>query len=143
VVPPGGRIFVGCSRHDLIWANEPILYFLSERLPGTRYHVLDPGVATTLPVQRDIVDGLIRNRVEYVVLSSAFARVREPNLSAVSSGVSVLDEFLENHYELDRRFGSDLSVWRKRETDHESKNAATLAATAGASAKHELIAMPR
>lgn len=116
VVPQNGRIFVGCSRHDLVWANEPILYFLSERLPGTRYHMLDPGVATTLPVQRDIVEGLVRNRVEYLVLSTAFANVREPNLSAVSSGVTVLDEFIKNHYELDRRFGSNLSVWRKRDT---------------------------
>jgi len=117
VVPPGGRIFVGCSRHDILFANEPILYFLSDRLPGTRYHLLDPGVATTLPVQRDIVEGLIANGVDYVVLSTAFAKVREPNLSAVSSGVTVLDEFLLSHYELDRRFGSDLSVWRKRTTD--------------------------
>jgi hypothetical protein len=117
VVPPGGRIFVGCSRHDMIFANEPILYFLSQRLPGTRYHLLDPGVATTLPVQREIVDELVRNRVEYVVLSTEFANVREPNLGGVSSGVTVLDEFLGTHYELDRRFGNDLSVWRKREAD--------------------------
>jgi hypothetical protein len=117
VVPPGGRIFVGCSRHDIIFANEPILYFLSERLPGTRYHLLDPGVATTLPVQREIVDELIRNRVGFVVLSSEFAMVRERNLGGVSSGVTVLDEFLKTHYELDRRFGADLSVWRLRGAD--------------------------
>jgi hypothetical protein len=114
VVPPGGKIFVGCSRHDIIFANEPILYFLSERLPGTRYHLLDPGVATTLPVQREIVDELIRNRVEYIVLSSEFALVRERNLGGVSSGVTVLDEFLQAHYQLDRRFGTDLSVWREK-----------------------------
>jgi hypothetical protein len=67
VVPPGERIFVGCARHDRVLVNEPILYLLADRLPGAKYHTLDPGVVTTLPVQREIVDDLIRHRVEYVV----------------------------------------------------------------------------
>lgn len=113
VVPPGDRIFVGCGRHDIVFANEPILYFLAQRLPGTKYHVLDPGVATTLEVQREIVDGLIRARVEYVVLSTAFDGRREPNLSSVSSGVTTLDDYLRAHYRVDREFGPDLAVWKR------------------------------
>jgi hypothetical protein len=113
LVPPGGRIFVGCGRHDIVFANEPILYFLAERLPGTRYHALDPGVATTLDVQRRIVDDLIRNRVDYLVLSSMFDGRSEPNLSAVSSNVTHLDRYLRSNYERVRMFGTYVSVWRR------------------------------
>jgi hypothetical protein len=60
--------------HDIIFANEPILYFLSSGCRA-RYHLLDPGVATTLPVQREIVDELIRIASVHR-LSSEFAMVR-------------------------------------------------------------------
>jgi hypothetical protein len=96
--PPDERIFVGCGRHDRIFANEPILYTLSGRLPGTRYHALDPGVATTASAQAEIVGELERHRVRFVVLSTRFDGRREPNGSARSSGVRQLDEALRERY---------------------------------------------
>jgi hypothetical protein len=114
-VPPGERIFVGCGRHDKIFINEPIIYFMADRLPGTKYHFLDPGVATTLPVQREIVEGLIHFHVSYVVLSSQFDEVDQPNLSAVSSGVNYLDDYLRSHYAVYRKIGEHIVIWRRSE----------------------------
>jgi hypothetical protein len=113
VVPPGGRIYVGCGRHDIVFANEPILYHLAHRLPGVKYHVLDPGVATTLEAQREMVAGLERHGVQWLVLSIAFDEFREPNLSSVSSGVTVLDDYIRAHYRVDRTFGPNLTVWKR------------------------------
>lgn len=114
VVPEGERIFVGCGRHDKLFANEPFLYFLAGRLPGGKYHALDPGVATTRPVQEQIVRGLVQYRVEWVVLSTRFDDLVEPNGSALSSGVTLLDDYLRSHYAPDRRFGRWLTVWRRQ-----------------------------
>ena len=116
VVPPGQRILVACGRHDKVFVNEPILYVLAGRLPCTRYHSFDPGVATTLDAQREIVNGLVRHRVEYVVRSDEADNVREPNGSALSTGVAHLDAYLRAHYVVCRRFGPHLSVWRRSTT---------------------------
>ena len=92
------RIYIGGSVHDRIFASEPMLYFLAARHSATRYHELHPGVATTAPVQREIVADLEKYRVSYLVLSNRFANVHEPNESAMSSGVKILDEFISSHY---------------------------------------------
>jgi hypothetical protein len=113
VVPPGERIFVGCGRHDRVYASAPILYFLSGRLPGTKYHALDPGVATRDDVQRDICADLDRHRVEYVAIDTRFDEWTEPNGSSVASGSKRLDEYLCANYSLARRFGETYSVWRR------------------------------
>ncbi|HEU4403570.1 MAG TPA: hypothetical protein VFT43_15840 [Candidatus Polarisedimenticolia bacterium] len=113
VVPPGGRIFVGCSRHDLVFINETIIYFLAERLPGSRYHSLDPGITTTLEAQREIVAGLVRYRVEFIALSSEFENSGEANLSSVSSGVTFLDDYIHSHYQAERRFGPFITIWKR------------------------------
>jgi hypothetical protein len=94
--------------------NEPLIYFLAGRLPATLYHQFDPGVTTTLEAQREIVGGLIRHRVEYVVIStesdadfSSHAR-EEPR-----DGVRFLDDYLRSHYRPVRRFGLFHTVARR------------------------------
>ena len=113
VVPPGGRVFVGCGRHDKVFINQPLVYFLAGRLPGGRYHMFDPGIVTTLAVQQEMVRGLVRHRVEYLVISSGCDWRAEPNQSAISSGVTYLDDYLRRNYALVQRFGDELSVWRR------------------------------
>jgi hypothetical protein len=110
-VPIGGRIFVGSLRHDRIYANEPIIYFLAERLPATPYHFLDPGVADTAAVQSEIVAGIERYQVEYVVRSSAFV---ERIVERGQPGSCVLDDYLEAHFVPCREFSSQTSVWCRR-----------------------------
>jgi len=108
----GDRIFVGNSRHDQIFANDIMFYFLADRHSATKYHELHPGVATTLSVQRAIVEDLKRYDVEYIVLSSLFASVIEPNESGISSGITFLDDFLRRNYQLVEQFGH-YTIWKK------------------------------
>jgi hypothetical protein len=94
-VPPGEPIFVGGYRHDRIFINEVTFYFLSERPPATRYQELHPGIATTAPIQREIIGELQRRHVRFVVL--AYQPI--PNNERVGPPDShLLDDYLWEHY---------------------------------------------
>jgi len=111
-VPKGRPIFVGLSRHDRIFTNDIMFYFLADRPSATKYHHLHHGVATTLPVQEKIIEDLKGKQVEYVVLFSGSENVIEPNQSGISSGVKALDRFLRRNYRQIRQFGN-YTVWEK------------------------------
>jgi len=96
VTKPHDKIFSGVLRHDSIYANDVMLYFLAERDCPGRYHELHPGQATTLPVQQEIADRLESGDVKYLVLCNMFKE--EPNLSSQSSEVHYLDQFIHNRY---------------------------------------------
>jgi hypothetical protein len=49
-----------------------------------------------------------------VVLESDWDNVNEPNVSALSSGVTVLDDYIRLHYETVRQYGT-ISVLARRE----------------------------
>jgi hypothetical protein len=104
-VPPGQHIFVGNGRHDRIFINDILFYFLADRPSATKYHELHPGVATTADVQQRIILELMSKRVRVVVLWEGVDEVNEPNLSSVSSGVHLLDDFLHSEYVEVARFG--------------------------------------
>ncbi len=91
-------IFVGNRRHDLIVVNDLGFYFLAGRRSPSVYQELHPGVATTLPVQQEIVESLEAAQVEYVVLVEVW-EPREPNRSAESSGVTHLDDYIRANYQ--------------------------------------------
>jgi hypothetical protein len=109
---PDERIYVGNATHDRVFVNEPMFYFLAARHSATRYHELHPGVATTAPVQTEIVSDLEKGRVRYLVLTSAFEQVREPNESAVSSNVKILDDYIHQHFLPAMQFGP-YTIWRR------------------------------
>jgi len=111
-VPEGRPIFVGLSRHDRIFINDIMFYFLANRPSATKYHHLHHGVATTLPVQERIIEDLTGKQVEYVVLFSGSENIIEPNQSGISSGVEALDRFLRQNYRQTRQFGN-YTVWKK------------------------------
>ena len=100
----GERIFVGNTRHDCVQGNDVMFYFLAQRHSATRYHELHPGQVTTLAVQTDIIGDLKRHHVRAVVLYDEEPST-EPNESAVSSGVKVLDDYLRQHYQCAASFG--------------------------------------
>jgi len=102
-VPPGGRIFVGNERHDRIFINDVLLYFLADRGSATRYHELHPGVATTASVQRKIIDELEAGKVGLVVLRNE--KNVPPGAFEGEAGATVLDEYLEEKFEAVGRFG--------------------------------------
>jgi hypothetical protein len=92
------RILVGLDRHDKIFANPIGLYFAAGRLPGTHWHEFNPGIQTRADIQAAMVEELQRNKVRWVVRDATFDDVVEPNASALSSGVTVLDRYLDENY---------------------------------------------
>jgi hypothetical protein len=113
-VPPGEPVFAANPRHDLVRVGNPLVYVLVDRPNATRYDVMQPGVITTAPVQREIVGDLERSRTRLVIRwLSPTADQREPNGAGRSSGVRVLDRYLARRYREVRRFG-DYAVLRRR-----------------------------
>lgn len=103
---PGEPIYVATSRSDLVTAGHPLLYVLAGRPNPTAYDIQAPGVVTSAPVQREIVDDLRRERVRYVVrYDDPITAAPEPNLAGTSSGVTILDEEIARAYAPIRRFG--------------------------------------
>lgn len=106
-------IFVAAGRHDKIAINHVEFYFASGRRPGTHWYQFDPGLQTRADVQAEIISDLQRNRVRWVISDTAFDGIREPNRSAVSSGVRLLDRHLATNYTPVAAFGT-ISVWGAR-----------------------------
>ena len=105
-------VFVGNSRHDLLFVNDLLLTFLVDRRSPTKYAELHPGLATTLPTQQVIANDLAEKDVQWVVTMQVWES-REPNASSISSGVTFLDDYIREHYRPERTFGS-YQVWRKQ-----------------------------
>jgi len=113
-VPEGRPIYVATRRSDLITSGHPLLYVLAGRENPTRYDIQAPGVVTSEPVQREIVDDLERTRTELVVrFTDPVTAVPEPNRAGRSTGVTVLDDHIERRYRMTLRFG-DFEVLERR-----------------------------
>jgi hypothetical protein len=108
---PTDPIFVGLSRHDRIFLSDTMFYFLAARPSATRYHALVPGVATTVPVQQEIIHGLERSRVPYVVLFAQYENTVEPN-GSTDPGATLLDAFIRQHYRPTVQFGF-YTIWKR------------------------------
>lgn len=109
---PPDRIFVAATAHDRVLAGDMSFYFLVDRLPGTRFHELHPGLTTTHEVQEATVGDLERNRVPVVVrVEEGFWE--EPNASRMSSGVDLLDRYLDARFVLESRVDR-YSIYRRR-----------------------------
>jgi len=102
--PAGEPIYVGNTRHDQIFYNNAMFYFLSGRRSATRFEDLHPGIVTTFKVQCEIIEEIKRQKVTYVVLWMA-PQATEPNRSSESSGVTILDDFIKANYEQIAGFG--------------------------------------
>jgi hypothetical protein len=114
LVPRGAAIFVAPPRFDAVRTGDPLLYVLAERSNPTRYDVMQPGVVTTAHVQREIVADLRRARPAVVVRwLDPRARPGEPNGSARSSGVRLVDDYLAATYDRAERFGVYLLLRRR------------------------------
>jgi hypothetical protein len=109
----GEPIFVASGRHDKLIANRVELYFASGRRPGTHWYQFDPGLQTRADVQAQIISDLQRNRVRWVIRDRSYDGMREPNRSAISSGVRLLDQHLAANYTPVAVFGA-MSVWSAR-----------------------------
>lgn len=110
---PDERIFVGLRHHDRVFVNAISLYFAAQRLPATHWHQFDPGLQTRADIQRAIVTELDRAQTHWVVRDASFDSVREPNDSSLSSGVFVLDRYLDARYRPIAAAGP-VAIWLRR-----------------------------
>ncbi len=110
---PDTPLYVGLPRHDQVTVNEAMFYFLADRPSATAYHQLMAGVTTTVPVQAQMVAALTRTHAPYVVLWAGGEWMHEANGTSVSSGVTILDDFLAQHYQPVAHFG-DYTILQMR-----------------------------
>src|SRR5262249_30172972 len=93
-----GSIFVAGERHDRVFINAMMVYFLSRRPSAVYFEQFDPGLTTTGQAQEKIIKDLEQNRVETIfVWRNKFPN--EPNMSSTSSGVKLLDSYLADSYQ--------------------------------------------
>jgi hypothetical protein len=111
---PGEPIYVATRRSDLVTAGAPLLYVLADRPNPTRYDIAAPGVVTTGPTQREIVEDLERSRVRVVVRwIDPVSAAREPNKACESSGLTLLDDYLATAYRRVKRLGDYVVLERR------------------------------
>lgn len=91
-------MYSGAGRHDKLYVNDLLFYFLAARKPPTQWYDLNPGIQTTYPIQEQMIGELDRNHVEYVIRNLTWDRICEPNASCQSSGVVALDRYIDANY---------------------------------------------
>ena len=102
----GEPIFVADPRHDVVHVGDPLLYIILDHPNPTRYDVMQPGLVTSAPVQREIVASLERSRTRVVIRwLDPRAYAPEHNGSDVSSHVFILDRYLAEHFRRLARYG--------------------------------------
>lgn len=110
----GEPIFVGVGRHDKIFVNNIVFYFIADRPPATKWYQFDPGLQSSWPIQNEMIAELRENSVRYVILDTEWDNMNEPNESALSSGVTTLDEFIAGNYSVVAELGSYRILKRKQ-----------------------------
>ena len=109
-------IFVGLARHDKILFGDILFYFVVNRPSVTKSYEMDPGLQTTAPVQREMIGELEQAKPKLIVIEDIRADWREPNDSAISSGVTLLDDHIHRAFEPVASFGVN-TILRPRSAD--------------------------
>ena len=117
---PDDPIFVGLKRHDRLKGNDILFYFESARRPATKWYQYDPGLQTSEAIQTEMVRELQSVKPRYVVLFPA-DDFSEPNESATSTGVTLLDDFIRANYKEDARIRHSLRPFELRMTTFRNK----------------------
>ncbi|MBD3156319.1 hypothetical protein GF369_00675 [Candidatus Peregrinibacteria bacterium] len=102
-------LYIGLADHSTLFINNSMLYFMLPNPIATRYHELHPGVANTVPVQREIIGEL--EKVDYVVLWDYF--YCEPNESCVGTDVTLIDDYIDDNFSQLRHYGAYQLMKRK------------------------------
>jgi hypothetical protein len=85
-----------------------------DRENPTRYDVAQPGVVTTAGVQREMRDDLERTRTPLIVRWVApVAVATEDNGSSTSSGVTLLDDYINATYARVGKYGDYVLLQRR------------------------------
>jgi hypothetical protein len=110
---PGQPLYAGLSHHDRVVANDNLIYFATQRLPATHWSHFDPDLQNRSDIQTQMIRELEQKAPPYIVLDSEFELSREPNDSARSSGVTLLDDYIHDKYQPSETFGA-MSIWQRR-----------------------------
>jgi hypothetical protein len=111
---PGSYLLSAPPRYDRVRVGHTLLYTLLDRRNPTRYDVVQPGVVTTAEVQREMRDDLERTRTPLVVRWVApAATMVEDNGSGESSGVRILDDYINARYARAGRYGDYVLLARR------------------------------
>ncbi|NQU95520.1 MAG: glycosyltransferase family 39 protein [Candidatus Omnitrophica bacterium] len=104
-------IYVGNIVH---WRDEyggnMLLYFLSERLPLTKYYELAPGLTTQPHVHAEIIESLSNEKINIIVLQD----IALPEEGPVDSDLLSLDEHIKRNFKQVKKFGKYNIYKRKR-----------------------------
>jgi len=111
-VPEYDKILVSNYFHDKVLMNDFMIYYLSERNAGTRYHEFHPGITTRADVQKEIIYELKKNDVQYIIQCPNI-EFTEPNMSSISSKVFILDNYINSNYIQVKQFGGYRILYRK------------------------------
>jgi len=117
---PHEKIFLGFHSHkEIAEGNEPMIYFLADRLPPSKYFVLMPGLFVQEKIQKEIIDSL--NNVNLIILTSKFKIIYNKFKGEIGS--SILDDFIRNNYILIKKIGSYDIYFKKSffSNPHETK----------------------
>ena len=104
--PPDAPIYIGAGRHDKIFWNSVMMYFMAERPAATKWAELHPGVQTRAETQMHMIEEMRRTPPGFLVLDTDWDTVHENNLSSKSSGIHFLDNWLRECYKEVARFES-------------------------------------
>jgi hypothetical protein len=110
---PTDTILSALHRHDKIFINDIAIYFMTQRRPATKWHQFDPGVQNTERIQRLMISDLAVSRPKFILRDATWNKMDEPNDSARSTGVVLLDDYIKSNYEVRQRFGL-IEIWGQR-----------------------------
>jgi hypothetical protein len=99
------RIYVGLAHHDKVFVDNILLYFAADRRSVTKWHHFDPMLQNSVPIQEAMIAELRRAQPKLIVLDATWNDVNEPNDSRLSTGVTLLDDYISEAYEPVKQFG--------------------------------------
>ena len=111
---PDDKVLVGLARTDQYVINSMFLNYAANRLPGTHWSQYDPGLQSRLDIQRQMVRELSALDVRWVVRDATLGPSTEPNDSALSTGVTLLDDTVAARYRPVGGAGG-VSLWLRRD----------------------------
>ena len=91
-------IFVGLTSNRFTITNPLIIYYLSDRSPGVRDTMFNPGVTNTDWGQTRMVGDLERTMTPYLVLDRLAADASEPSNDSRIPGSTILDTYMAANY---------------------------------------------
>jgi hypothetical protein len=109
----GEAIYSGAKDSSRLFVNDAMLYFIADRPSATRWVEMEPGLSNTLKGQQEIIDELQSKGVRLVVLWDIVSH-NEPNATARSNGVHVLDAYIAENFPERKTFGDCTVAMRVR-----------------------------